>query len=392
MVDATQSISQQAVPQEEALPRESLQNRYDVTLALVAIALVALGLVMVASASVSTAERRLGDPLFYFWRQTAFVVLGLAVGWVATRVSLERWRQASSVLLVLGAVLLVAVLVPGIGKEVKGSMRWIRLGPFGLQPSELMKLFVALYLAGYLVRRSEEVRSVFGGFLKPIAVLVLLAVLLLMEPDYGATLVIFAVALGMLFLGGVPLLSFVGWGAAVAACLAAVIVAAPYRLARLTTFMDPWSDPFGSGFQLTQALIAVGRGEWFGVGLGNSIQKLFYLPEAHTDFVFAVLAEELGLIGMAVVIGLYAFIVWRAFSIARRAEAAGESYGAYLAQGLGLLMFTQASINIGVNLGMLPTKGLALPLMSYGGSSLLVNCAIVGLLVRVDHELRKPPA
>jgi cell division protein FtsW len=253
-----------------------------------------------------------------------------------------------------------------------------------------MKVFAILYLAGYLVRRGDQVRRAFIGFVKPIVVFGLIAVLLLLEPDYGATVVLFATALGMMFLGGVPIVSFFSWLLLVSALLAGVILAEPYRMERLTTFVDPWADPFGSGFQLTQALIAIGRGEWWGVGLGNSVQKLFYLPEAHTDFLFAVLAEELGLFGMSVVIAGFAFVVWRAFFIARLAERAGLPFGAYLCYGLGLLIGLQAFINIGVNLGILPTKGLTLPLMSYGGSSVLASCLSIGLLLRVDHEARRP--
>ncbi len=351
-------------------------------------ALLGLGLVMVASASVAIADRELGRPLFYLWRQGLFVAAGLLAAAVVLRLPLAFWRRAGGVLLLLGILLLGLVLVPGIGRVVNGSMRWIAMGPANLQPSELVKLFMTVYLAGYLVRRGEEVRASFSGFVKPMLVLVGIAGLLLLEPDYGATVVLFATVLGMLFLGGVPLLRFSGWVAAAGAVMGVLVLLAPYRVQRLTTFMDPWSDPFNSGFQLTQALIAIGRGEWLGVGLGASVQKLFYLPEAHTDFLFAVLGEELGFAGMAVVIGLFTFMTWRAFAIARRAEEQADTYGAYLAYGLGLGLALQAFVNIGVNLGVLPTKGLTLPLMSYGGSSMVVNCMAVALLLRVDHEHR----
>jgi cell division protein FtsW len=268
-------------------------------------------------------------------------------------------------------------------------MRWLSLGPLNLQPSEPMKLAMVLYLAGYLVRRGELVRSTMGGFLRPMSMLAVIGVLLLFEPDYGATVVLFTTALGMLFLGGVPFWSFVGWAAFVAVSMAVVVMTAPYRVERMLTFLNPWADPFGSGFQLTQALIAIGSGEWFGVGLGSSVQKLFYLPEAHTDFLFAVLAEELGMLGVLVVILLFTFVVWRAIAIGTRAEHAGHAYGAHLAYGVALLIGLQAFVNIGVNMGILPTKGLTLPLMSYGGSSLLVNSFAVGLVMRVDHELRR---
>jgi cell division protein FtsW len=271
---------------------------------------------------------------------------------------------------------------------VNGSIRWLSLGPFNLQPSEPMKLAMVLYLAGYLVRRGELVRNTMGGFIRPMSMLAVIGVMLLFEPDYGATAVLFTTALGMLFLGGVPFWSFVGWAGFVALSMGVVVMAAPYRVERMMSFLNPWADPFGSGFQLTQALIAIGSGEWFGVGLGSSVQKLFYLPEAHTDFLFAVLAEELGMLGVLLVILLFTFLVWRAISIGSRAESAGHAYGAHLAYGVGLLIGLQAFVNIGVNMGILPTKGLTLPLMSYGGSSLLVNAFAVGLVMRVDHELR----
>lgn len=378
----------QAIPRHYASAFDALSARFDAWLGCVAIVLLAFGLVMVASASISTAHRELGEPLYFFWRQASFVGFALLCAWVTVLIDMRVWQAHSPLLLVFGVLLLALVLVPGIGREVNGSMRWIKLGSLNLQPSEPMKLFMALYLAGYLVRRGEEVRSLSSGFFKPILVLGIIAGLLLLEPDYGAVVVLFATALGMLFLGGVPLVGFLGWLIVIGVFLGSIILTAPYRLERLTTFVNPWADPFGSGFQLTQALIAIGRGEWFGVGLGNSIQKLFYLPEAHTDFLFAVLAEEFGFAGMALIIGLFSFVVWRAFSIARRAERRARYFGAYLAYGLGLLIGLQAFVNIGVNMGILPTKGLTLPLMSYGGSSIVVNCVAVALLLRVDHELR----
>ena len=365
-----------------------LWQRYDSQLIIAVLALIGIGLVMVASSSISIATRALGDPLYYFWRQSVYVALGLVMMLVATRIPLQVWRKSSPVLLGVGALMLLLVFVPGLGREVNGSMRWLSLGPINLQPSEPMKLFMVLYLAGYLVRRGELVRNTVGGFIRPMSMLAVIGVMLLFEPDYGATVVLFTTALGMLFLGGVPFWSFVGWAAFVVVSMGMVVMAAPYRVERLLTFMNPWADPFGSGFQLTQALIAIGSGEWFGVGLGSSVQKLFYLPEAHTDFLFAVLAEELGMVGVLVVILLFTFVVWRAIAIGTRAEMAGHAYGAYLAYGVGLLIGLQAFVNIGVNMGILPTKGLTLPLMSYGGSSLLVNSFAVGLVMRVDHEMR----
>ncbi len=378
----------QAMPADYARSVEAALARWDATLLAAAGTLLGLGLVMVTSASMSSAARALDDPLHYLWRQGAFAVCGVGLLVLATRVPVELWRRAGPTLLLAAVIGLLLVLVPGIGKEVNGSLRWIRVGPINVQPSEPAKLFVAVYLAGYLVRRAGEVRTQVAGFFKPMAVLSLIGVLMLLEPDYGATVVLFATALGMLFLGGVPFWSFMGWMLAIGAIMSVVVVAAPYRVERLLSFLNPWADPFGSGFQLSQALIAIGRGEWFGVGLGSSVQKLFYLPEAHTDFLFAVLAEELGLVGAMTVIALFACLVWRAIAIGARAERRDRPFAAYLAYGIGLLIGLQAFVNIGVNVGLLPTKGLTLPLMSYGGSSLLVSCLAVGMLVRIDHELR----
>ena len=380
--------AQQAWSHDEVEKIRGVWQRYDAQLIVAVLVLMSLGLLMVASSSISIATRALGDPLYYFWRQSAYVAIGLVMMLVATRIPLPVWRKLGPVLLGIGAVMLLLVFVPGLGREVNGSVRWLSLGPINLQPSEPMKLFMVLYLAGYLVRRGELLRSTVGGFIRPMSILAVIAVVLLLEPDYGATVVLIATALGMLFLGGVPFWSFVGWAAFVVVSMGMVVIAAPYRVDRLLTFLNPWADPFGSGFQLTQALIAIGSGEWFGVGLGSSVQKLFYLPEAHTDFLFAVLAEELGLLGVLVVILLFTFVVWRAIAIGTRAELAGHAYGAYVAYGIALLIGLQAFVNIGVNMGILPTKGLTLPLMSYGGSSLLVNCFAVGLVMRVDHELR----
>lgn len=356
------------------------------------LALLVLGLVMVMSASVSIAERQTGDPFYYLWRQGAFVLLGMLLGTAVLQVRLVYWERMGPYFLLFGLVLLIVVLL--IGREVNGSVRWLGLGPFNLQPSELMKLFMVVYLAGYLVRRGEEVRSSAKGFLKPMALVGLVGVLLLAEPDFGAAAVITATVLGMMFLGGVRLWQFGLLFAVMLGAAALLAISSPYRMARLTSFVNPWADPFNSGFQLTQALIAFGRGEWLGVGLGGSIQKLFYLPEAHTDFLFAVLAEELGLLGAMVVIGLFAVLVWRAFVIGQAAIQAGNRFGGYTAFGIGLWLGMQAFINLGVNMGVLPTKGLTLPLMSYGGSSIVVSCLACALLLRVSHEhpVEKRPA
>ena len=381
----------QAAPVGSAPPRSSNRDalKFDMALVSAVAAVMLLGLVMVASSSITTAAET-GSPLDVFWRQLAFAFAATGVILLATRVPMAGWRALGPWLLLIGTAALALVLVPGIGREVNGSMRWIAMGPVNLQPSELVKVFSVLYLAGYLVRRSDHVRSRLSGFFKPIILMSVIALLLLAEPDYGATVVLFATTLTLLFLGGVPFLSFSAWVLAIVSVFAAMMISAPYRMERLLTFINPWADPFGSGFQLTQALIAIGRGEWLGVGLGQSVQKLHYLPEAHTDFLFAVLSEELGLIGGAITIVLFGFITWRAFGIGRRAIAAGDAYGGYLSYGVGLLVGLQAYINIGVNLGLLPTKGLTLPLMSYGGSSLLATAIAIGLLLRVDAETGRP--
>ena len=364
-----------------------MPDRLDPVLLLAAAVLLVLGLVMVASASITVAAREFGDPWHYLIKQATFVGLGLGVAWVTLQVPLARWRQLALPLMVTGVALLALVLVPGFGRTVNGSTRWLELGALGFQVSEAAKLAVLIYLADYVVRRREAVHGTWGGFLSPLALVGLAAFLLLLEPDFGAAVVMLACALTVLFLGGVPLARFTALVGAAGAVLAALALSSPYRVERITAFLDPWADPFDSGFQLTQSLIAIGSGAWTGVGLGGSVQKLFYLPEAHTDFLFAIFAEEMGLIGVLVVIALYVVLVARAFDLAGRAQRAGFAFGGHLAAGLGVWIALQAFINIGVNMGLLPTKGLTLPLMSYGGSSTLVMCAAVGLLLRVHYEL-----
>lgn len=361
----------------------------DIWLLLATLILLGLGLVMVASSSMMIAERQVGQPFYYLIRQGMFVSLGLLVGWLAFQMPLQQWKKMGPLLFLFGLLLLLMVFIPGIGFKVNGSARWINLGFVKVQASELMKLFIAVYLSGYLVRRGVEVRETLQGFIKPLGLLAMVALLLLLEPDFGATTVIGAMVMGMLFLAGVRFGKFILLLLVVVAGMALLAVSAPYRMARLTGFIDPWADPFNSGFQLTQALIAFGRGEWFGVGLGDSVQKLFYLPEAHTDFLFAVLAEELGLIGVVSVIMLFATFVYRGFFIAAEAEKKGLLFGSYLAYGITIWVGLQAFVNIGVNSGLLPTKGLTLPLMSYGGSSLVVMCVAIALLLRVDFEQRQ---
>ena len=359
-----------------------------VLLALAGLILV-LGLVMVASASITLADKTTGSPFYYLTRQLLFLAVGGGACLLMYLLPLSWWQRSGYLLLMLAFMLLVVVLVPGIGRRINGSIRWVVLGSFHLQVSEVARLLIFVYLAGYIVRRREELASGIKGFLKPMLLIGFAGILLLLEPDFGATLVLTATAMAMLFLGGARLRDFalcVGLGGLAFGLL---VLASPYRLARLTGFLDPWQDPFSSGFQLTQSLIAIGQGQLFGVGLGESVQKLFYLPEAHTDFLFAVTAEELGLVGSLFIIGLYLLLTWRALLLARRAAKREQFFGAYLAYGIGIWIGLQAFINMGVNMGVLPTKGLTLPLMSYGGSSLIVSCAAIGLLLRVDRETRE---
>ncbi len=356
-----------------------------VTIALT-LALTLLGLVMVTSASVSIASQETGQPFYYLERQLALVAVGGLCAALTFSIRTEWLERASVPLLAVALVLLVVVLLPGLGHSVNGSRRWLHVGALNFQVSELARVLVLLYVASYAVRREEQLREHLTGLVKPLALLALAGALLLVEPDFGAATVLFATGSGLLFLAGARLRYVLAMMALACGGFALLALSSSYRVRRLTTFLDPWADPWHSGFQLTQSLIAIGRGQWIGVGLGESVQKLFYLPEAHTDFLFAVLAEELGLLGVLVTLALFMLLVWRAFHIARLASEAGLKFPAYLAAGFGLWVGIQTFINIGVNMGVLPTKGLTLPLMSYGRSSLVVTLAWVGLLLRVYHE------
>lgn len=360
--------------------------RIDRPLLLASLAIVCLGLVMVESASISVAARSLHNPFYFFEHQLVYVALGVVAAGVVYRLPLKTWERSSMGLLFMAWFLLVLVLIPHVGHAVNGSQRWIGVGPINLQVSELAKLLIAIYLASYLVRRNEEVRHTFSGFAKPMLILAVAVPLLLKEPDYGSAVVLLAVGLGMLFLAGARLRQFFLFLLITLAAVAVLAVSSPYRVARLSSFINPWADPYNGGFQLTQSLIAIGSGSWFGVGLGDSIQKLFYLPESYTDFLFAVLAEELGLVGVVVVIGLYTLMIWRGLRIGARAMLAAQPFAAYLAYGISIWLGLQAFINIGVNMGLLPTKGLTLPLMSYGGSSVVVNLVALGFLQRIHRE------
>jgi len=356
-----------------------------VTLSLV-LALLLFGLVMVTSASISIASQDTGNPFYFLERQLLTALIGTIGAVLIFGFRMERWERLAPALLAAAAVMLLVVLVPGLGEVVNGSRRWLRLAGVSFQVSELARVLVLIYIASYAARRQDELRETFTGLIKPLALLGVVAVLLLAEPDFGAATVLFATGFGMLFIAGARLRYVILLTVVAAALFAVLTVTSAYRLRRLTGFLDPWANPYSSGFQLTQSLIAIGRGKWLGVGLGNSVQKLFYLPEAHTDFLFAVLAEELGLFGVLLTLGLFVVLIWRAFYIARLASQAGLDFQSYLAAGFGLWIGIQAFINIGVNMGVLPTKGLTLPLMSYGRSSLIVTLAWVGMLLRVYHE------
>lgn len=363
-----------------------LAKNCDAKLMFAVISLLGIGLVMVASSSIEIADRATGDPLHYFKRQFVFALMGIFAGFMLTKIRLTYWENSGMAILAFMVILLVLVLIPGLGRTVNGSTRWLALGPFGLQVSEVVKLLLIVYLAGYVVRQGKQIRESFIGFIKPMMVLIVLFTLLLLEPDFGAAMVLLITALGMLYLAGVKFWKFGILLMMSAISMSFVAISSPYRVERFMAFLNPWSDPFGSGFQLTQSLIAIGSGAWSGLGLGASVQKLFYLPEAHTDFVFAVIAEELGLIGVTVVLALFIFLVYRCFAIGKMVEKQGMRFGAQIAYGIGIWLGLQAFINIGVNTGVLPTKGLTLPFVSAGGSSLLVACMAVGLITRVYTE------
>jgi cell division protein FtsW len=372
-------------------PRRAMAE-YDTVLAWLVITLLAIGLVMVYSASIATAEagRYTGhQATYYLVRHSVFMAIGLAVAVAAFMVPTQKWQKYAPVLFVIGVVLLILVLIPGIGKSVNGSRRWISLLVFNMQPSELMKLFAVLYAADYAVRKGAVRHRFVQSFVPMFIVMALVGALLLLEPDMGAFVVICAIAMGMLWLGGFNLKIFGALTVALPLAFAALIFSSEYRMQRVLGFLDPWSDPYGKGYQLSHALIAFGRGEWLGVGLGGSVEKLFYLPEAHTDFLLAVIAEELGLFGVTAVLLLFGWLIVRAFAIGRQAAMSDRLYAALVAQGIGVWLGVQAMINIGVNMGVLPTKGLTLPFLSFGGSGVVVNMVAVAVLLRIDYENRR---
>lgn len=389
MTSVTANTSVNKMPALLALPRLSSVSlpTFDVWLAGSALALIVIGFLAMSSASIEFAAERYGNPFFHSTRYVFHLSLGLVSALIVYRIPMSFWQRTGWFWLLAGFALLLIVLVPGVGREVNGSRRWLALGPLTLQCSELVKVCVVLYLAGYLVRRQDEVREQWKGFIKPMVVLFLVTILLMLEPDFGATVVTLCTAFGMMFLAGVRLWQFSLVILAALAALVLLVVSEPYRMQRLTAFTDPWADQFNSGYQLTQSLIAFGRGEWFGVGLGNSIQKLFYLPESHTDFVFAIYAEEFGFVGAMVLLALFAVLVARMLLAGRRSEQLGLTFNSYVAYGIALMMSGQIFINIGVNIGLLPTKGLTLPFLSYGGSSLMVSCVLLAMVFRIYSDL-----
>jgi cell division protein FtsW len=372
--------------------RIQLPAEYDRGMVGVTVALLALGIVMVYSSSIAMAEaaRHTGHQSTYFLlRHTLFVVVSAAMAAATFQVPIRVWQRYAPVLFLFGMSLLVLVLVPGIGREVNGSQRWLPLGLLNLQPSEMMKFFVVLYAADYTVRKAAYMGSFKKGFAPMLVVMLFVGGLLLREPDFGAFAVITVIAMGVLFLGGMNWRLFAGLAALLVVGFVMLILTSPYRMQRILGFMDPWADPYGRGYQLSHALIAFGRGEWFGVGLGGSVEKLFYLPEAHTDFLLAVIAEELGFAGVAAVIGLFCWLILRAFAIGQQSAVLERLFAALVAQGIGLWIGVQAIINMGVNMGVLPTKGLTLPLMSFGGSAIAANCCAIAVLLRIDWENRQ---
>ncbi len=361
---------------------------YDRWLLSAVIALLIIGLMMVASSSVMVSTKYFHQPFHFLIRQACYLFIGCLVAIVIMRIDSSTWEKCSVPMVFICLFLLIMVLIPGVGRVVNGSRRWLSLGPIGVQVSELAKMTMVLYVAGYLVRQKNNMTKGAAGFIRPMIVLSMFAFLLLLEPDFGATVVITGTVMSMLFLTGVKVRYYIGLMILVAVSLATLAVSSPYRLARLTAFLNPWADQFNSGYQLTQSLIAFGRGGVFGLGLGGGVQKLLYLPEAHTDFLFAVLAEELGLAGILLVMMLYGILVWRGLLIGYTAYTKERLFAAFTAYGMTFWLGLQAAINMGVNSGLLPTKGLTLPLLSYGGASLVVNCMVVALLLRIDHENR----
>jgi cell division protein FtsW len=365
---------------------------FDPMLSIACLSLLVIGYIMVVSSSLHLGFKMAGTELYYPIRQLMHIGLGLFLGCLVAIVPMQYWEKAGPWLFLSGLFLLVVVLVPGIGIKVNGSVRWMSILGLRIQVSEVVKFFAVIYMAGYVTRHQESIRDSAFGLVKPLLLFSLACILLLLEPDFGSAVVILIIAMGIMFLAGARLSQFAVLLLLVAVLAILLVYFSPYRLARVISFRNPWDDPLGTDFQLVQALISFGRGEWLGVGVGSGIQKLFYLPEAHTDFLFSVIAEELGLLGVVTIIGLFAFITFRAFEIAVAAEQKGQSFSAFIAYGLGIWFGFQSFVNMGVNMGILPTKGLTLPLMSYGGGSMMIMCCAVALLFRVHSEVAEVTA
>jgi cell division protein FtsW len=365
---------------------------FDALLMGACLSLLVIGYIMVVSSSLHLGVKMSGSELYYPIRQLMHIGLGLILGACVATVPMQYWEKAGPWLFLIGLLLLVLVLIPGLGIKVNGSIRWMSIAGLRIQVSEVVKYFAVIYMAGYVTRHQQSVRDSAFGLVRPLLLFSLACILLLLEPDFGSAVVILIIAMGIMFLAGARLSQFAVLLLSVAVLAMLLIYFSPYRWARVTSFIRPWDDPLGTDFQLVQALISFGRGEWFGVGLGSGIQKMFYLPEAHTDFLFSVIAEELGLLGVFTIIGLFTFLTWRAFEIGWAADQAGQEFSSYIAYGLGIWFGFQSFVNMGVNMGILPTKGLTLPLMSYGGGSMMIMCCAVALLFRVHSEVLQTTA
>lgn len=370
----------------QASDNQGQRFHFDLLLVAVTVSLMFIGFIMVASSSLHLGVEMKQDSFHYPLRQLVHIALGLMLAMGVARVPMAAWERLGSRLFIIGLVLLVIVLIPGLGVKVNGSIRWLSLGGIRIQVSEVVKFFSVIYMAGYVTRHQDNLRDSAYGIIKPLLLFSVACVLLLLEPDFGSAVVILMITMGMMFLGGARLKQFIILLALVVALAAILVIVAPYRMARFVSFIDPFKDYLKSGYQLAQALISFGRGEVLGVGLGSGIQKLFYLPEAHTDFLFSVIGEEFGLVGVTTVIALYTALICRAFTVAIAAEEAGQMFSAFIAYGLAIWLGFQSFVNMGVNMGILPTKGLTLPLMSYGGSSMMVMCCAIALLFRVHSE------
>lgn len=373
-------------PHEKATPFR-IKLHTDSLLVTVSFSLLLLGFVMVSSASLHLGAKMNDDAFYYPMRQFIHMMFGLSVAMFVAYRPMVFWREYGNKAFIFSVFLLLVVLIPGLGVKVNGSTRWLNIPGFRVQVSEIVKFFTVIFMANYVTRQQKNVQESSTALLKPLGLFAGVSFLLLLEPDFGSVVVMLVIVMGVMFLAGARLLQFIALLSIVGVLALMLVYFSPYRWQRVTSFLDPWADPLHTGFQLVQALISFGRGEWLGVGLGNGLQKLFYLPEAHTDFLFSVIGEELGLIGVTSVIILFSLFVWKAFAIGVAAEKIGERFSAFVAYGLGIWFGFQAFVNMGVNMGLLPTKGLTLPLMSYGGGSMMIMCSAVALLFRIHHEV-----